>query len=152
MPPAVAVSPSSFSSEFITEVVASSRSSLNTSPTPISDSRPREIAPKVPINLISPQASPTCISDTISTIPDVSQVENRSQTSSKVVESRLELRQVTLDVSRHNSLPTPPESPKSTSASISTRLLKQKAFPTASVQLLSILAPSYRLSSSSARS
>ncbi|KAJ3473837.1 hypothetical protein NLI96_g12798 [Meripilus lineatus] len=152
MPLAVAGSPSSFSSDFIAEAIASPHSSSNTPPTPILDSTPREIAPKVPIDFTSPQASSTCISDTLSTIPDVSQVENRSQTSSKVVESRLELRQVALDVSRHKSLPTPPESPKSTPASISTRFSKLKASPTASIQLLSILAPSYRRSSSSAHS
>ncbi|KAJ3482970.1 hypothetical protein NLI96_g6616 [Meripilus lineatus] len=133
IPPAVAVSPSSLSPEYIAEVVASPHASSNTPPTHILDLTPHEIAPKVPIDLISPQASPTYIPDTLSTTPDISQVENRSQTFSKVVEHRLEHRQGPLDVSRHSSLPTPPESPKSTPASISTRFSNQKASPTASV-------------------
>ncbi|KAJ3474375.1 hypothetical protein NLI96_g12494 [Meripilus lineatus] len=128
VPPAVTGLSSSFSPKKVAEVVASPCTSLDTPSALVLSSKPREIPPKIPIDIISPQPCPAAIPDILSTIPNILQVRDRSQASRKVAESHSEPYQVHFDASRGNSLPTPPDSPQHTPVSISTLPPSQKTF------------------------
>ncbi|KAJ3475395.1 hypothetical protein NLI96_g11863 [Meripilus lineatus] len=128
VPPAVADIPSSFSPKKVAEVVANPCTSLDTPSALVLSSKPREIPPKIPIDIVSPQPCPAAIPDILSTIPNILHVGDCSQTSSIATESLPEPYQVHFDASRGNSLPTPPDSPQHTPVSISTLPPSQKTF------------------------
>ncbi|KAJ3479360.1 hypothetical protein NLI96_g9115 [Meripilus lineatus] len=128
VPPAVTGLSSSFSPKKVAEVVASPCTSLDTPSALVLSSKPREIPPKIPIDIISPLPCPAAIPDILSTIPSILQVGDHSQTSRKVAESHPEPYQVHFDASRCNSLPTPPDSPQCTTVLISTLPPSQKTF------------------------
>ncbi|KAJ3476432.1 hypothetical protein NLI96_g11165 [Meripilus lineatus] len=128
VPPAVAGLSSSFSPKKVAEVVASPCTSSDTPSALVLSSKPREILPKIPIDIILPQPCPAAIPDILSTIPNILQVGDCSKVSSIVAESPQEPYQVHFDASRCNSLPTPPDSPQRTTVSISTLPPSQKTF------------------------